>query len=78
MSSLAETTSAVYCSVCETVAKFVKNTYYNFLFARQCHANQEAAEALIRTGEYRGQTVHQVWYELNQKSLEEYKKYVSR
>jgi len=78
MSSLAATTSAVYCSVCEAIAKFVKNTYYNFLFARQCSANKEAAEALARSGEYRGQTMHQIWYTLNQQALEEYKKNVSK
>ena len=65
-------------AVCEAIAKFVKNTYYNFLFARQCSANKEAAEALARSGEYRGQTMHQIWFALNQQALEEYKKNVSK
>ena len=78
MSSLAATTSAVYCSMCETIARFVKNTYHNFLFARQCTANKEAAEALHRSGEYRGHTMHQIWFALNQQALEDYKKNVSK
>jgi len=74
MSSLAATTSAVYCSVCEAIAKFVKSTFKSWILARQLQANQHVAEQLIRTGEYRtsGHTVHSLWNELNRKTIKEF------
>jgi len=75
MSSLAATTSAVYCSVCEAIANFVKKIFKSWILARQLQANEYAAECLLRSGEYRksGHTKYSLWNELNQKTISEMK-----